>query len=123
MAQIFISHSKKDEDFVNFFSKAFEVTKVKPIFEEFEDILRGKTTSFEVIEDIEKSRAIFVILSQNVQNIPHTRDWVVWETGIAKNRDIWIFEPSSQLGRIRVAIPFLRNYVIFIVKNETFMTN
>ena len=112
MAQIFVSHSAKDRDLVNFFSNAFAGTKVKAIFEEFEKI-EGKITPSKVMRDIENSNAIFVILSKNVQNIPHTRDWVVWETGVAKNRDIWVFEPYSQFGEISVVIPFLRNYVIF----------
>jgi len=58
-----------------------------------------------------------VLLSQNVQSIPHTRDWVVWESGVAKsrdiNRDIWVFEPIAQQGTISVVIPFLRHYVLF----------
>lgn len=85
MAQIFISHSQRDEDLRNFFSNAFAGTKVKAIFEEFEKILRGRVTSEHVAKDIEDSKAIFVVLSQKVQDIPHTRDWVIWETGVAKS--------------------------------------
>lgn len=113
MAQIFISHSKRDKDLRNFFSNAFAGTKVEAIFEEFEEILTGKITSDKIARDIENSKAIFVILSSNVENIPHTRDWVVWETGMAKNRDIWVFEPYPQLGRISVVTPYLRHYVVF----------
>lgn len=113
MAQIFVSHSGRDRALVSFFSKAFASTKVKAIFEEFEKILKGKITSSKITKDIENSNAVFVILSQNVQSIPHTRDWVVWETGVAKNRDIWIFEPYSHLGKISVITPYLKHYVIF----------
>lgn len=113
MAQIFVSHSKRDKDLVDFFSNAFATTKVKAIFEEFEKILTGERTSHSVVQDIENSKALFVVLSQNVHNIPHTRDWVVWETGVAKNKDIWVFEPYSQLGGIAIVIPYLRHYVIF----------
>jgi hypothetical protein len=117
MAQIFVSHSAKDKYIVDFFSNAFAGTKVKAVFEEFEKILTGKITPSKVITDIESSNAIFVILSQNVQNIPHTRDWVVWETGTAKNKDIWLFEPYLQFGRISVVIPYLRHHVIFSINN------
>lgn len=113
MAQIFISHSKEDKDLRDFFSNAFAGTKVKVIFEEFEKIFRGEITPKQIAKDIENSKAVFVILSQNVQNIPHTRDWVGWEAGVAKGRDIWIFEPYSQLGEISVVTPYLRHYVIF----------
>jgi len=118
MAQIFVSHSQKDENLRDFFSNAFAGTKVKAVFEEFEKIFVGKITSDHIARDIENSKAVFVILSQNVQDIPYTRDWVVWEIGVAKNRDIWVFEPISQLGRISVVTPYLRHYVIFDTKDD-----
>jgi len=117
MAQIFVSHSGKDEDLKYFFSKAFIGTKVVAIYEEFEKILLGAKTSTQIATDIENSKAVFVILSQNVQNIPHTRDWVVWETGVAKNKDIWVFEPFNQFGKISIVTPFLRHYVIFDISD------
>jgi len=113
MSQIFVSHSAKDKGTVDFFSNAFAGTKVRAVFEEFEKILTGEITPSKVITDIESSKAIFVILSENVQNIPHTRDWVLWETGVATNRDIWVFEPYPLFGTISVVIPCLRHYVIF----------
>lgn len=113
MAQIFISHSEKDKDLRNFFSNAFAGTKVKAVFEEFEKILTGKVTSKQIGEDIENSKAVFVVLSESIEVIPHTRDWVVWETGVAKNRDIWVFEPYLQLGKISVVTPYLKHYAVF----------
>ncbi len=117
MAEIFVSHSGKDKDLRDFFSNAFAGTKVRAIFEEFEKIIRGTVSSAQIARDIENSKAVFVILSQNVQGIPYTRDWVVWETGVAKNKDIWIFEPSTQFGLISVVTPFLRHYVIFDISD------
>lgn len=113
MAQIFISHSSKDTDLRSFFSNAFVGTKVIAIYEELEKIITNKITSKKIMGDIENSKAIFVILSENVQDLPHTRDWVVWETGIAKNKDIWIFEPHSQFWKIKIVTPYLRHYVLF----------
>lgn len=113
MAQIFVSHSQKDKELKSFFSEAFATANVKAIYEEFEKILRGNVTSEQVSRDIENSRAVFVILSQNVQDLPHTRDWVIWETGVGKNRDIWVFEHYQDVGKISVITPYLRHYVIF----------
>ena len=112
MAQIFISHSRKDEHFRNFFSKAFAGTRVKAIFEELEKIYRGFTNSLSVAKAIKDSKAVFIILSRNVQNIYFTRDWIVWEAGVAINKDIWVFEPYSQFGEISVVIPYVRHYVL-----------
>jgi hypothetical protein len=118
MAQVFVSHSKLDSDLVNFFNNAFFNTGVMPVFEEFEAILGGTVTPSKVIGDIKSSNAVFVVLSRNVHGIPHTRDWVVWETGVANNRDIWVFEPYSQLGSISIVIPYLRHYVIYDTVSE-----
>lgn len=114
MAQIFVAHSQRDENLRNFFLKCFAVTNVKGVFEEFEKILTSRIiTSKKIKEDIENSNAVFVILSESVQNIPHTRDWIVWEAGASKNKDIWIFEHYQQLCRISVIIPYFRHYIIF----------
>ena len=118
MAQIFISHSQKDEELLGIFKNAFVGTNVKAIFESLEKIVKGNISSDQIKMDIENSRAIFVILSQNVEKIPYTRDWVVWETGVAKNKDIWVFEPHSQYGQISVITPFIRHYVVFGVSDD-----
>lgn len=113
MAQIFVSHSQHDLDYVSLFAKAGAGTKVQMKFEEIEKIA-GNSTSSDVIKvDIEQSKCIFVVLSRRVQDYPHTRDWVVWESGVASNRDIWIFEPFPEYGSISVVIPRLLHYVVF----------
>lgn len=100
--------------------KAFAGTQVKNVFEEFERIMKGKITRDDIARDIENSRAVFVILSQNVEKLRHTRDWINCETGVAKNKDVWVFEPYVQYGKISVIVPFVRNYVVFGV-NDTWM--
>lgn len=118
MAQIFISHSQEDKDLRSFFADVFAGTHVKAVFEEFEKIVKGTVTKDDVGRDIENSRAVFVILSQNVERITHTRDWVVCETGVAKNKDVWVFEPYSQSGKISVITPFLRDYVVYDINDD-----
>jgi uncharacterized protein YcfJ len=113
MAQIFVSHSKQDEELKYFFLKAFSGTQVKSVFEEFEEIMKTTISIDDVKRDIENSRAVFVILSHNVEKLHHTRDWVAFETGAAKNKDVWVFEPYSQYGQISVIVPSVRNYVVF----------
>lgn len=123
MSQIFISHSKEDKDLINFFSKVFSSTKVKAIWEEFKKIITlNSVTSKKIKDDIKQSNALFIILSQNVQALPHTRDWVDWESGVgsASNKDIWVFEPYRQLGSISVVTPHLNHYVLFETNNSWF---
>jgi hypothetical protein len=115
MAQIFVSHSAKDSELVNFFARAGAGTKVRLVFEELERILNGSIAPLQVANDIKESQAVFVVLSLNVQAISHTRDWVVWETGVASesNKDIWVFERLSENGQISVVTPRLRHYVVY----------
>ena len=76
MAQIFISHSKQDKDIIHFFLEAFAGTKVKPHLEELEKELPTGVNAKKIQGDIQDSNAIFVLLSENVENLKHTRDWV-----------------------------------------------
>ncbi len=74
----------------------------------------------EIQNDIQKSSAIFILLGENVQNLKHTRDWVVWESAIASTtgKEIWIFEPIELLGKIDVIFPHLSHYLIYKVNQD-----
>jgi len=62
MAQIFGSHSQRDEEYISFFSKAFLGTNVRGCFKEFENLVSGNLTAERVARDIEQSNAVFVIV-------------------------------------------------------------
>jgi hypothetical protein len=119
MAQIFVSHSAKDEDLVALLSKAFAATPVRAIFEEFEAILKGPANAQRIVLDIRQSNAVFVLLGKNVEELKHTRDWVGWECGVAAatametNKDVWVLESIAELDGLSVVIPHLRHYVSF----------
>ena len=113
MAQIFVSHSQRDTDAIHFFLEAFAGTKVKPHLEEFEKEAPTGVTADKIARDIQSSNAVFVLLSETVQSLPHTRDWINWECGTATNKEIWIFEPFDSLGKIRIVIPRFNHFVLF----------
>lgn len=113
MAQIFVSHSGKDVEIIHFFLEAFAGTKVKPHLEEFEKESPLGVNADKIERDIQSSNALFVLTSENVQALDHTRDWISWECGTAKNKQIWIFEPFESLGRIRIAVPRFNHYVLY----------
>jgi hypothetical protein len=52
-------------------------------------------------------------LSEDVEVLRHTRDWINWECGTTKNKEIWIFEPLASLGKIRVLVPRYNHYALF----------
>jgi hypothetical protein len=124
VAQIFISHSAKDTELVSFLSQAFASTQVKGVFEEFEAILKGPTNAKRIANDIRQSNAVFVLLSSNVEQLKHTRDWVGWECGVAAatalqtNKDVWVLEPVADLEKLSIVVPHFRHYVGFDPKES-----
>jgi len=118
MAQIFVSHSQQDRELRQLFSDAFAGTNVRGIFEEFEKIERGTATRDQIIQDVQQSNAVFIVLGRNVHDIQHTRDWVCGESGCGINKDIWVFEPRSQIGSISVIILDVRHYVVLEERSE-----
>jgi monoamine oxidase len=88
MAHIFASHSQRDKSIIHFFLEAFAGTNVKPHFEELEAAPPGGLGAQKITADIQSANAIFVLLSENVAQLNHTRDWVNWECGTALNKEI-----------------------------------
>ncbi len=122
MPEIFVSHMAKDIEYRRYFEDICNLAKTRPIFEELEQIVEEKISWQKIMEDIDRSKAVFVILSQNIQDKErkHTRDWIVWETGVAaaKKKDVWVLEPYSELGKISIVIPYLTQYMLFVDNNE-----
>lgn len=113
MAQIFVSHSSRDTDLVDYFSRLAARSQVRLVFEEIEKLVSSSISAERIRCDIAASGALFLLLSRHVENIPHTRDWVLWESGVAHNKDIWVFEPLRDAGFVSVVTPYLRHYVLF----------
>lgn len=111
MESIFVSHSKEDKQIIHFLLEAFAGTKVKPVFEEFETELPKGKAAEKITQDINTSNAVFVLLSETVESLKHTRDWITWECGTAQNKDIWIFEPFNSFGKISIASPRVTHLV------------
>lgn len=113
MTKIFISHSSKDQEIIDFFNKIFVNTKVQALYEEFEQILKKEINVQKIEFDIKQSNAVFILLSQNTEQLPHTRDWVLWESGVSSNKDIWVFIPANINTEISLIIPKLTHLVIY----------
>jgi hypothetical protein len=118
MAQIFISHSRRDKEIINFFASAFATSHVKAIYEEIEKLVTGQNINAAKIDsDIKASNAVFVVIGENVERLSNTRSWVNWESGVAcgaaKNKDVWVFEYLHHVNNRTVITPALTHYVVF----------
>lgn len=70
-----------------------------------------KTIDEEIERKIQASNAVFSLLSETVEKILFTRDWMLWENGKVTDKDIWLFEPEESLGRVTVLLPRFRHFV------------
>ena len=115
MAQVFISHSKKDTSLKNFINQAFATTKVEAKYEEIDAILQGSRTAAQIAADIGRSNAVFVLLGEHIEQLKHTQNWVTWEAGVAAaaSKEIWVFEAFEDHAKLTVVIPHLHHHVSF----------
>jgi hypothetical protein len=115
VARIFISHSRQDEDSISLFLRAFQASGVNGVYREFENPVPIGVIAEIIGQDIEFSSAVFVLLSETVETLPFTRDWVLYECGAAgvKKKPVWVFEPYESFGEITVTIPRFEHYVRF----------
>jgi hypothetical protein len=123
MSQIFISHSARDKSYKDWINQAFASSNVNAKYEEIELLMRGTVTTEDVQNDIKASSAVFVLLSRNVEQLSHTRDWVAFEVGYAKgvdggNKDVWVFENFRDLGHINMALPSFDHYIVYDTIDE-----
>ncbi len=109
MTQIFISHSKRDTEFVDWFDKVFARLPVRAVRVEFEGY--SVAPAKYIKEQLFLSVALFVLMGPNVESSPYTENWVAFEVGLAAawKKDIWVFEPHD--STIQFPIPFLNRYV------------
>jgi hypothetical protein len=99
----------------NLFLRAFRGSGVNNVYREYENAPPTGVTAELIQQDIELSSAVFVLLSETVESLPFTRDWIlvlVW-SGSRKAKPVWVFEPHSSFGRITITIPCFDHYVGF----------
>ena len=109
MSQIFISHSKEDSNIKSFFDKIFAGTNVRRVFVEYEEY--APPPGAYIQRQINESKAMFLLLSENVERLSHTKVWIGSETGVAQQcaKDIWVFEPFQRW--CNVPVPYVSHYV------------
>ncbi len=115
MSKIFISHSSRDTESVNFFNTMFSTLNVSAIYEEYDQREGQHINNQKIKNDIESSNAVFVLLDEQIENLKHTRDWIAWETGVAKglNKKVFVFEKIKDTGKLGIVIPHLDHLIVY----------
>ena len=116
MVSIFISHSQKDAEILNYFDRVFAGTMVKPIRAEFEKYERPPWTA--IRSWVTESAAVFLLLGPNVRSTIFTSNWISFEVGLACNtmKPTWVFERFGY--PVEFPVPYLTDYVLYDPANR-----
>lgn len=111
MYQIFVSHSKYDQDILASFDRVFARTGVISKCMEFEEMSSPEWQ--EIQNAVHNSEAVFLLLGQNVTRSIFTQNWIAFEVGLAcaYNKRVWVFE--QPFSNIPFPIPYLTDYMIY----------
>ncbi|MFC2001270.1 hypothetical protein ACFLUZ_02060 [Chloroflexota bacterium] len=133
---VFISHSKDDPN-LGFFQRVFAALPIESIWMELEDIKPPPYIS--IIENVNRSDALFVLISEHLLDKQHTNNWVSFEVGLAANRekvsetgltassshglDVYVFESIDQ--HTPFAVPYFTHFMRYPKENkfETWLKN
>lgn len=109
--QIFISHSKDDEELLNELDRVFGKVGLKQYRASFED--QTPPVSEELKEQINNSVGVFVVLGRKAQAKTHTMIWIGWEAGIAieSGLPVWILEDVK--SDVKQPIPSFTDYILW----------
>lgn len=113
---IFISHSSKDKELINLVEVNFENTRIDKVPYFARGYIAGKNPADKFIEAMKDSVALFVIITNNVINDLDTLNWVLFEIGLAKGRELPVYGwKASDVEEVRVPEP-----IKYITDYDTF---
>ncbi len=114
MANIFISHSRKDDSLIASVHQLLVNVGHTPIIEEFiPESEKLPIPHDEIQRNVSVSDAIFLFLTDNVLATDYTRNWVVFEVGLAKQASKRVFVFERYGVPIPYPIPYVTDYTIF----------
>lgn len=88
-SQIFISHSSNDTKLIELIILAFKDREVQPYFARRS--VEAENPVNKIINAIDNSFALFALITPNMVFNTETRDWCVFEIGVAKHKGIPVF--------------------------------
>jgi hypothetical protein len=117
MADIFISHSKKDAETIAAFSNVFARTNIRAILAEFEAY--AIPPWLQIRNYVQQSSALFLLLSPHLAGTPYTQNWVSYEVGLAcaLNKPVWVYEAINSATAM-FPVPYFTDYVFYDPRNR-----
>jgi len=114
VAVIFISHSRRDEQLVLNIRDLLVNLGHTPIIEEFTpEYMKLPIPHDEIRRNVGMSNAVFLFLTDEIVRTEYTKNWVIFEDGLARERLIPIFVFERQGFPISYPIPYVTDYMVF----------
>jgi hypothetical protein len=111
MDTVFITHSRHDEPILSHIDQLVREAEVDPIFYQYDFNNTSETACGQILRAITGSKALFVMLSNNLSSSVHTQNWVGMEVGIACAQGKPVYVLEELYGHIPFPIPYLTDYV------------
>lgn len=113
--KIFVSHSSKDTKLIELVELVFKDRDIAPFFAR--RVMVGENPVEKIINAIDSSMALFCLMTSNVVYDNHTRDWVIFEIGVAKTKDkpvfCWMDESVAKNKTYPKLIENITDYDVF----------
>ena len=107
--RIFISHSSKDAQLIELIRLTFANRDIDPYFARPK--MEAKNPLEKIAGAIDRSIALFALITPNVVSDRHTRDWVVFELGFSKAKGIPIYCWIDREIKTKQSYPRLLDYI------------
>lgn len=113
--QVFISHSKRDEDLLSELRRVFSSANIKAYEASFEDQVPPVSETLKT--EINDSQALLLLLGPEADGREVTMIWIGWEAGIALQQGIpvWVLEDVN--AQVEMPIPSLTHYLLWDSSN------
>ena len=118
MTTVFISHSRRDRELIKSITSALTNVDITPIIEEFIPEKKKEPVPYkEIRKKIRFSNAVFLFLTDNIMMTEHTKNWIIFEDGIAaaSGKQLFLFERKGI--PLEYPVPYLTDYMIFDKKS------
>jgi len=111
MVNVFISHSRKDKELIRAIDDIFRSVDVTPLFMEFTP--ESKPPYKKIEENVTKSNAVFLFLTENVISSEYTKNWISFEGGLAKKANKELFVVEDVNNRIHFPVSYVTDYILY----------
>ena len=119
MTYVFISHSSKDGEIINLIKFNFEELRIDKMPYFACHYIAGKNPADKVIDAIDDSVALFAIITNNVIYDQDTLNWVLFEIGLAKGRNLPVYGwKAYDVPKVPQPIEYITDYDTFDLSNE-----